>query len=110
MNDEIYAKIRLSKHDVDAIASKFLKHFLKDDKLWIFGSRANLEKKGGDIDLYIETAAKTIDDVYKMKINFLCDLEQKIGEQKIDVVVNMLNFPHPLAIHQVAKSEGIRMI
>ena len=51
-----------------------------------------------------------MDDAIAMKTNFIWDLEQKIGEQKIDVVLNMLNFPYPLAIHEVAKTEGVRII
>lgn len=83
---------------------------MEGDRLWLFGSRANLTKKGGDIDLYVETNAETIDNAIKMKINFIRALEQSIGEQKIDVVLNILNFPYPLVVHEVAKSEGVRII
>lgn len=103
-------KVRLSDHDLDALERLFRKHFCDGDQLWLFGSRANLTKKGGDIDLYIETNAKTIDNAIKMRSNFIWDLEQKIGEQKIDVVLNMLNFPYPLTIHQIAKKEGLRIV
>ena len=46
----------------------------------------------------------------KMKSNFLWDLEQKIGEQKIDLVLNMLRDPYPLPIHEIAKTKGVRII
>ncbi len=64
----------------------------------------------GDIDLYIETNAESIDDAITRKANFLWELEQKIGEQKIDIVLNKLKFPYPLPIHEVAKTEGIRLV
>ena len=102
--------VRLSDHDVDALIALFKRYFLSNDRLWLFGSRANLSRKGGDIDLYVETYTETIDDAVKRKANFIWDLEQKIGEQKIDVVLNMINFPHHLPIHDVAKSEGVRMV
>lgn len=103
-------KIRLSNYDLTAIKSLFIKHFLSGDKLWLFGSRADLSKKGGDIDLYVETYAKDPEQALKMKSDFLWDLEQKIGEQKIDIVLNMLRTPYPLPIYEIAKSTGVRII
>ena len=83
---------------------------MPDDELWLFGSRADLSKKGGDIDLYIETHAKTVDEAIKRKTDFVWNLEQTIGEQKIDIVLNPLNFPYPLPIHEIAKIEGVRIV
>jgi hypothetical protein len=103
-------KVRLSDYDRAAIESLFVKNFLPEDKLWIFGSRVDLEKKGGDIDLYIETHANDVEEAIKMHADFLGDLEQKIGEQKIDIVLNILNDPYLLPIYEIAKSKGIRMI
>lgn len=103
-------KVRLSDYDLAAIESLFIKNFLPGDKLWLFGSRADLDKKGGDIDLYIETDANDVEAAIKMKSDFLWDLEQKIGEQKIDIVLNMLRDPYPLPIHEIAKTKGIRII
>lgn len=102
--------IRLSiKHSI-ALEVVFRKYFLKKDKLWVFGSRADLNRKGGDIDLYIEANAKTIDEIAKMKSDFIKNLKHQIGEQKIDIVINMLNFPYNLPIYKVAKTEGVRII
>lgn len=103
-------KVRLSDNDLKALEFCFRKHFLQADRLWLFGSRADLAKKGGDIDLYIETYAKSIDEAMKIKLGFLIEFEELIGEQKIDVVLNMINFPHPLPIHEVALTEGVRII
>ncbi len=103
-------KARLSDYDLNAIIYLFRKHFLPEDKLWLFGSRADLSKKGGDIDLYVETTASSAEQAVKMKSDFLWNLEQKIGEQKVDVVLNMLNKPHPLAIHEIARTKGIKIV
>jgi type III secretory pathway component EscV len=102
--------VRLSTMDMIAIELIFREHFLKNDHLWVFGSRADLARKGGDIDLYVETHANTIEQATKMKERFLSNLERKIGEQKIDLVLNMLNNPYPLLIHEVAKKEGVQII
>lgn len=102
--------VRLSLDDLEAIKCCFTEYFLDRDMLWLFGSRANLSRKGGDIDLYIETYAKTIEEGLKMRNNFISALESKIGEQKIDIVLNMMNYPHPLPIHEIAKTQGKRII
>ncbi len=101
--------IRLSNYDLKAISSLFRKFFLPQDGLWIFGSRVDIKRKGGDIDLYIETNANTIDVALKMKFDFISALEDKLGEQQIDIVINNLNFPHRLPIHEVAKTTGIKI-
>ena len=109
-NKQTLQKIRLSDYDLKAAISLFLKYFLKEDKLWVFGSRVEQDKKGGDIDLYIETYADTAQDALKMKNNFLWDLEQVIGEQKIDIVLNMLKFPCSLPIYDIAKTKGVKIV
>jgi len=53
-------------------------------KIWLFGSRADDSKKGGDIDIGI--LSKKID--FKKKLNINSNICEKIGEQKIDLVVS----------------------
>ena len=83
-------KVRLSDYNLNAIVDAFKVHFLEDDHLWLFGSRVDLNRKGGDIDLYIETHEESSEVAFKKKLKFLCEVEKKIGEQKIDVVLNLL--------------------
>ena len=45
--------IRLKDYEIVAITDAFKKLFLPQDHLWIFGSRVDMDKRGGDIDLYI---------------------------------------------------------
>jgi hypothetical protein len=75
-------KVRLSNHDLAALESLFHKHFLPEDKLWLFGSGADLIKKSDNIDLYIETNSQTADEAVKRRPDFVWGLEQAIGEQK----------------------------
>ena len=55
-----------------------------DAKIWLFGSRADDSKKGGDIDIGI--LSNKID--LKKKLNINSNICEKIGEQKIDLVVS----------------------
>lgn len=76
--------MRLSLFEIEAIVKYKNTYFDETSKIYLFGSRTDNNKKGGDIDLYIET-----DDVnrcYNSKVLFLLELEKIIGEQKIDII------------------------
>jgi predicted nucleotidyltransferase len=53
-------------------------------KVWLFGSRADDSKKGGDIDIAI--LSQTIRLAERMRIRR--DIVDALGEQKIDIVVS----------------------
>ena len=72
-------------------------------QVFLFGSSTDDSKKGGDIDLYIK--AETGKDL-KHKIKYLLILEQKLGEQKIDIVFAE---DQSRAIEQQAIMYGIRL-
>ena len=44
-----------------------------------------LKEKGGDIDLYIKPVFK--DNLLERKLKFLTKLWEKLGEQKIDIIL-----------------------
>ena len=44
--------MRLSQRYIDVIKSRF-KEFFNDGDIYLFGSRVDDNKKGGDIDLYL---------------------------------------------------------
>ena len=73
-------------------------------KIYLFGSRVDDSRKGGDIDLYIQTDIK--ENVLDKKIKFLAILKQKIGVQKIDVVTSSNRIR---AIEQEAIHKGIEL-
>lgn len=76
--------MRLTAPEINAIKQVAQEVFGPGVEVLLFGSRVEDEKRGGDIDLYIKT--QTGND-FAHKIKFLVALEQKIGEQKIDVVL-----------------------
>jgi predicted nucleotidyltransferase len=73
--------------------------------VYLFGSRVDDSKRGGDIDLYIKSD-KPIEDKLNKKIKFLVELEKKIGEQKIGLVIN--SDPNRL-IERIAVEERIKL-
>lgn len=77
--------MRLKESEIEAIQSTFLKIFIHGE-IYLFGSRVDDNKKGGDIDLYIKT--KSSSQLSRKKIDFLVSLKQLIGRQKIDLVID----------------------
>jgi hypothetical protein len=100
-------KVRLRDWEVQSIIETFTDCFAAEDELWLFGSRADLSKKGGDIDLFIDSKMGNVAKILDAKIDFLGKLQDKIGEQKIDVVLKYND--NDLFIFKVAKNEGVRL-
>ena len=102
--------MRLTTTQVQAIQNIFFLFFTKADKVWLFGSRVDDLKKGGDIDLYIETNYDNFLLVEEKKMQFVSKLKKNIGEQKIDVVINILPHGQQLPIYEEAKNTGVQLI
>lgn len=80
--------MRISTSNKNDIVRLGKKYFGNDTKLYLFGSRVDNSKKGGDIDLYI--APKKYKDrqvLFEQKLKLLASLYKTIGEQKIDIII-----------------------
>jgi hypothetical protein len=100
--------VRLSAFQISAIRNAFKESFLSEDHLWLFGSRVDLTKRGGDIDLYVETTMNSASLVTKAKLKFLTKVQMSIGEQKIDLVVKFDETD--LLIYRIAKEQGVPLV
>lgn len=74
--------MRLSKFEIDAIKQSV---YGLDPRaqIFLFGSRANDMKRGGDIDLLILSSRLSSSDKIKIKAS----LFKKLEEQKIDITI-----------------------
>ena len=77
--------MRLTKYEVKMIKQAFKESFV-DGKIYLFGSRVDDTQRGGDIDLYI-VPAKRFENERERRTNFLIQLDEYIGEQRIDVII-----------------------
>ncbi len=77
--------MRLSQNYIDVIKKNFKQFFLNGD-IYLFGSRVDDTKKGGDIDLYL--IVPDHHNLFEKKIKFLARIKRELGEQKIDIVFN----------------------
>jgi predicted nucleotidyltransferase len=94
--------MRLNQEQSRLIKAVVAREFEPDASIWLFGSRTNDQRRGGDIDLYIETRHPEL----------LRELRCKIAiEEAIDLHVDLVVAAHgdsrPIA--KIAKSEGIRL-
>lgn len=74
------------------------------------GSRVDKTKRGGDIDLYIETYSDPTDKPAGTETKFSVDLQKIIGEQKIDIVIKNMLSPKTLPIYKEARKTGVKLV
>ena len=74
--------MRLKEEEINVIKQIILE-FDENAKIYLFGSRADNAKKGGDIDLLIFSTKIDNDTQRMIKLK----LYDKLGEQKIDILV-----------------------
>lgn len=98
--------MRISDKHIQIIKSEALKVFGNGSRVYLFGSRVDDTKKGGDIDLLICPAIE--EDNHHSNINKLyINLMIAIGIQKIDILVKKVNDDRPIVT--TALNTGIKL-
>jgi len=94
--------MRLESWEIEEIKKAAKLVFGENVRIILFGSRVYDNKKGGDIDLYVITNNPSIEK----KGQFWVELQEKLGEQKIDII---LSEDKNRTIEQAALKEGIEL-
>jgi uncharacterized protein len=97
--------MRLNPDQIEIIRNAAQAAFGPGVEIFLFGSRLDDNKRGGDIDLLIHP--ESTDQPLIRKIRFLGLLERQLGERKIDVVVAHPDDIRPIV--QIARSTGVRL-
>jgi predicted nucleotidyltransferase len=100
--------MRLDPEELNSIIKAFQECFSQGDHLWLFGSRVDDKKRGGDIDLYVEMQDYESQKAFKLRHCFWDLLQDLLGEQKIDIIIR--DPEQDLLIHQIAQQEGIKIV
>jgi predicted nucleotidyltransferase len=80
--------MRLTVKEKSLITQTF-QNIFKQGSLYLFGSRVDDTKRGGDIDLFIDIPYQLdIKEELEKKSQFRLKLYEMIGEQKIDIIVS----------------------
>jgi len=100
--------MRITNREKNIILRFAVQIFGLNTKVFLFGSRSIDSAKGGDIDLLIippEGLDKS--EFFNRRIKFVIKVLDKIGEQKMDVIVR---YPDDnRGIIQTALNEGIQL-
>jgi len=75
--------MRISKDEINVLKNS-LKQLSSDAKLYLFGSRTDETKKGGDIDLLVVSPKLNKRSLRKLRLDFF----ESFGEQKLDIVLD----------------------
>ncbi len=92
--------MRISQESARKAAAIIARAFGESAGVWLFGSRANDEKRGGDVDFFVETQSTDLMAELRCKSE-LAD----IFDLKVDLVVGDGTKP----IHRIAKQTGVRL-
>lgn len=94
--------MRMSTEQAE-LAVRVIRKYFADAAVWLFGSRVDDSRKGGDFDFYIETAQTDI----ALPLARACgELTDSLG-MKVDLAVN--NHTGDKPIFRIAKASGIRL-
>jgi predicted nucleotidyltransferase len=86
------SNVRLSPHERDAIRRAVDSACVATGVTWrrivLFGSRTDPARRGGDIDLLVEVVSPQGIDFERLKRRIRLALEDEIGEQRVDLVLD----------------------
>lgn len=101
--------MRLTEFQRKKIVDAVYRQFGSEAEVYLFGSRVNDSKKGGDIDLLIE-ADFSPEELFIRKIRTLSDLQLNMGDRKIDIVTYNRHTENnkPLIVKE-AMASGIKL-
>ena len=99
--------MRLSPEQIAQIRQSAAESFGPEARVWLFGSRVDDSKRGGDIDLLVQSRALSADTALQSKIRMLGLLEARLGERKIDIVIEQPGDVRPIVC--VAHETGLAL-
>ena len=103
--------MRLTRPQIQAVKRAVADHFGADAQVWLFGSRTDDKRRGGDFDFYVETDLDDPDEVIDRKLRVLARLHATphFEDEKIDLVIKpAIAGPYP-PIYDRARQQGVRL-
>lgn len=76
--------MRLTKHEIEQIIRVAKEIYGESVRVYLFGSRTDDTKRGGDIDLLVRTSSEKKGVL--ARIRMIARLKYVLGDQKIDVI------------------------
>ena len=80
--------MRITNSEISLIHSVLKKHLTDiNHTVYLFGSRLDDQKKGGDIDLLLKVDFSDFAKIYDIKYLIKFDLESDLGDQRVDLTL-----------------------
>lgn len=100
--------IRLDSREIDAIEQAARQHLSPGSRVSLFGSRLDVHRRGGDIDLLIEPPTPLDPaELVEQRNAFIAHLYRLLGERRIDVVIAPLGLDDERPVVAVARRDGM---
>lgn len=99
--------MRLTPQQIHSIKHVALEVLGSAAQVYLFGSRVDDQRRGGDIDLYVTETNLSLEDQLDAKLKFLVKIKQQLGEQRIDLVFAPTPGQAVLPIHRMAQQSGV---
>jgi predicted nucleotidyltransferase len=96
--------MRLKPEQAQFIKSTIARHFGAGARIWLFGSRVDDARRGGDVDLYVQPDELT--DCFSCRVRCLGALSEVLP-YPVDLVVD--DGARELPIYLIARREGVRL-
>ncbi|HDQ15376.1 MAG TPA: nucleotidyltransferase domain-containing protein [Sediminispirochaeta sp.] len=103
--------MRLNEKEIEAVKNAVRTHFGDQVRIFLFGSRVNDAKAGGDIDILIEHGETLKGSrLIRAKLKAMTDIQFALGERKIDIITTTPGeTAQPPLIVQQARKEAIEL-
>ena len=103
--------MRLTPQQAAIIRDTAREVFGADARVWLFGSRVDDSKRGGDIDLLIETCDRLAPaEMVQRRTRYAARLYRSLGEQRIDMVITARGEPDARPVVAEAQHHGILLV
>lgn len=99
--------MRLNQHQIDKIKSATADIFGPEARVWLFGSRVDDTRRGGDVDLMVETDEAPRNPTL-LAARLSASISRSMYGRHVDVIVLAPGFREQ-PIHQAARTQGIRL-
>lgn len=94
--------MRLTAKEI-SILKRSLESINSEAQLFLFGSRTDDTKKGGDIDLLVLSDSISMKDLRKLRLDFY----KEFGEQKMDIILDDGSFEDPF--HKLIFKKAVKL-
>ena len=103
--------MRVTTKQINIFKNLAYQYFGEDAELWLFGSRTDDRKKGGDYDFFIETSMNDADRIIESRIDLIAELQstEPFEDEKIDIIVKRKASAFDMPIYHIARHEGVRI-